>query len=95
MDKFESTMADWSKLSDSEKRTEEENKRGRCICPGCPSYADCAMRNKELMFCFASRSSCIKTSKGCHCPGCPVRADFGLTNIYYCLNGTEQEIRNG
>jgi hypothetical protein len=47
------------------------------------------------MFCFEGKSKCIVSSKGCHCPGCPIKADFGLTNIYFCLNGKEQDIRAG
>jgi hypothetical protein len=95
MDKFESAMADQAMLSGMERKHLEKESAGRCLCPTCPTYADCAKKKKELMFCFGGKSGCIVTSKGCHCPGCPIKADFGLTNIYFCLNGTEREIRNG
>ena len=95
MDKFESAMADWAKLGESENKKLEKESKDRCLCPTCPTYADCAKKKKELLFCFEEKSGCITASKGCHCPGCPIKADFGLTNIYFCLNGKEQDIRAG
>jgi len=95
MDKFESEMADLDKMSETEKRRLDKQNKAQCLCPTCPTYADCAKKKKELMFCFGDKSSCITTSKGCHCPGCPIKVDFGLTNIYFCLNGTERDIRSG
>ncbi len=95
MDKFESEIADLDKMSETEKRRLDKQNKARCLCPTCPTYADCAKKKKELMFCFGGGSSCITTSNGCHCPGCPIKVDFGLTNIYFCLNGTERDIRSG
>ncbi|MGD0817519.1 MAG: DUF2769 domain-containing protein [Methanomassiliicoccales archaeon] len=95
MDMFEDAMADWAKLSEADKKKLEKQRKDHCLCPTCPTYADCAKKKKELTFCFGGKSSCITISKGCHCSGCPVKVDFGLTNIYFCLNGTEQEIRSG
>jgi hypothetical protein len=95
MDVFEKSIAAKAKMSDAEKNDLDKQNKERCLCPTCPTYADCAQKKKELVFCFVGKSGCIKASKGCHCPGCKVRVDFGLTNIYYCLNGTEQEIRSG
>jgi hypothetical protein len=95
MDKFEEAMADLAQLSESDRKKLNKQDKGHCICPTCPTYADCAKKKKEIMFCFEGKSSCIIASKGCHCPGCPVKADYGLVNIYFCLNGTELETRNG
>ncbi len=95
MDAFEESMAAWARMSDADKKKLEKQDKERCLCPTCPTYADCAKKKKELMFCFAGKSGCITVSKGCHCPGCSVKADWGLTNIYYCLNGTEEDIRKG
>ena len=95
MDTFEGSMAAKAKMSDADQKNMEKQNRALCLCPTCPTYADCAKKKKELVFCFGSKSSCITTSKGCHCSGCKVGVNFGLTNIYYCLNGTEQEIRSG
>jgi hypothetical protein len=95
MDQFESEMAIVAKLSEAEKKKLDKQNKERCLCPTCPTYADCAKKKKELLFCFGGKSSCIITSKGCHCPGCPIKTDFGLTNIYFCLNGKEADIRKG
>ncbi len=95
MDEFEESMAALARMSDDDKKKIESQNRELCNCPTCPTYADCAKKKKELVFCFGGKSSCIITSKGCHCPGCRVKANFGLTNIYYCLNGTESDIRKG
>jgi hypothetical protein len=95
MDAFEESMAAWARMSDANKKRLEKQRKEKCLCPTCPTYANCAKEKSELVFCFEVKSSCIKISKGCHCPGCPVKADFGSTNIYYCLNGTEMDIRRG
>ena len=95
MDTFEETMVFMARLSEEERKKINEQDRARCLCPTCPTYADCAKKKKELMFCFEGKSSCITVSKGCHCPGCPVKADYGLINIYFCLNGSEEETRRG
>ena len=95
MDAFEESMATQAKMNETERNRLEKQNRMRCLCPTCPTYADCAKKKKELMFCFEGKSACIVTSKGCHCPGCPIKTDFGLTNIYFCLNGKEQDIRAG
>lgn len=95
MDKFEEAMADLAQLSESDRKKLNKQDKGRCLCPTCPTYAECAKKKKEIMFCFEGKSSCIKVSKGCHCPGCPVKADYGLVNIYFCLNGKEESIRKG
>jgi hypothetical protein len=95
MDAFEESMEAWARMSKADQKKVEKQDRERCKCPGCPTYADCAKKAKELLFCLSGKSSCIKTSNGCHCPGCMVRTDYGMTNIYFCLNGTEAEIRKG
>ena len=95
MDEFEESMATQARMSKTDSRKLEKQNKEKCLCPTCPTYADCAKKKKELMFCFEGKSNCIVSSKGCHCPGCPIKADFGLTNIYFCLNGKEQDIRSG
>ena len=95
MDAFEESMATQAKMNDTDRKRLEKQNRERCLCPTCPTYADCAKKKKELMFCFEGKSICIISSKGCHCTGCPIKTDFELTNIYFCLNGKEQDIRAG
>jgi hypothetical protein len=93
MDAFEESMELLSRMSESDRNILDEQNREKCLCPTCPTYADCAAAAKEIMFCLTKKSSCIIASKGCHCPGCPVKAELGMTNIYFCLNGAEIDIR--
>jgi len=60
-----------------------------CICPGCPSYADCG---KELAFCYdyIGKSKCINAEKGCICAGCPVQIELAYTRDFYCTRGSEK-----
>lgn len=65
-----------------------------CICPECPTYNKCAGDAGELLFCFLERSKeCIKEQMGCNCPDCPLAGRAGLVNLYYCINGSELEMR--
>jgi len=39
------------------------------------------------------KSGCTATKKGCLCPACPVTRELGLRHGYYCMQGSEKEIR--
>ena len=91
MNAYDKDMTFMTRLSEADKNELDKRSWDRCLCPTCPTYADCAKKKTERVFCFKGKSSCIKVSKGCHCSGCPVKVDFGLINLYFCLNGTEQE----
>ncbi len=69
--------------------------KGKCICPDCPSYNDCAKQKGELFFCSfdSGKSDCITEEKWCICETCPVTEELGLTKIYYCIKGNENEQR--
>ncbi|MDO8528534.1 MAG: DUF2769 domain-containing protein [Nanoarchaeota archaeon] len=58
-------------------------KKGKCVCPVCPSYADCG----QLAFCFTGKSKCIKKENGCMCGGCPVQIENEFKGLYYCTRG--------
>ncbi len=66
----------------------------RCMCPGCPSYNDCARGNSENLYCAKAngKSSCPFEKKGCLCGACPVHAENNLTSGYYCINGSAEEV---
>lgn len=66
---------------------------GECLCKGCPSYFDCG---EKIAYCVddGGKSSCIKNRAGCVCPGCPVQAKMKYTDVYYCIDGSEKEIKN-
>ena len=71
MDTFEETMVFMARLSEEDKKKINKQDRERCLCPTCPTYADCARKKKENLFCFEGKSSCILVDKGCHCHGMP------------------------
>lgn len=78
--------------SEKRQRFDEEN-RQRYMCPGCPTYNDCMRGKDERMFCVAGRSICDIVQQGCICPTCPVTKILGLTHMFYCTDGSEQQRR--
>jgi len=90
MDKFEQSITDMLKLSPKERMQEIAEEKEICICPGCPTYNDCAKDAQELLFCIYGGSfHCITEDMGCICPTCPVTADLGLIHDEFCLKGSE------
>lgn len=63
-------------------------KKGKCICPGCPSFVEC----NQLAFCFTGKSKCIKAEKGCLCMSCPVQIENKFKHTYYCTRGDEKAL---
>jgi len=69
---------------------------GECACPDCPTYNVCAGEAGERLYCFLGRSgNCTKDELGCNCPDCPVAVRADLVNTYYCITGSESEVRLG
>ncbi len=94
MDSFEKKVQEISTSGNEEKDRELDRMKKECICPDCPSYNKCAGDAKELLYCFLGKSvSCITDELGCICPDCPVAADLDLVNLYYCTQGSEEEMR--
>jgi len=69
--------------------TDSKIDRQLCLCPPCPSYADCG----ELAFCLPAgkKSKCIQKEKGCLCPSCPVQEEMQYNHVYYCTRGNDKE----
>ena len=46
------------------------------------------------VYCAVGKSSChdLDGKKSCLCPACPVVITEGLTNNYYCLKGSAEEV---
>ena len=65
----------------------EENS-GSCLCPGCPTHNECMKNNDELLFCSRGKTNCDLEKRGCLCGTCPVERNYGLTNFYYCTEGS-------
>lgn len=74
---------------DDDMKTDEDDLTALCICPDCPSYADC----DELAFCLEKSeiSNCITAEVGCICTGCPVRGKMQYTRDYFCTRGNEKD----
>lgn len=93
MVKFEELVDRSGKLREGEKNRVAQEDQGRCNCPPCPTYAQCAKEKGELIFCLRGKSSCIRDQAVCFCSDCPVHKDLGLRHMYYCLRGNEAEQR--
>jgi hypothetical protein len=94
MDKFEEKMKMMMGMSEEERMKALEMKKKMCVCPGCPSYNECAKNGTELLYCALGKSpACITEMKGCTCPACPITPDMGLKNQYFCTRGSEKEQR--
>jgi len=94
MDKFEQMVQMWGKKTPEEQQTGMEMEKKKCICPGCPTYNQCAKNGKELLFCATGKSfMCISDDKGCICPTCPVTPEYGMKYKDFCLKGSEMAQR--
>jgi hypothetical protein len=90
MDKFEIAMDTLAKMLPDEKMKMIKEKKEMCICPGCPTYNDCAESAQETLFCVIGGSFlCISKEKDCICPICPVTPDLGLTRDFFCTRYSE------
>jgi hypothetical protein len=93
MDKFEEMAEKMAKMPDEELKKTVASLVARCICGRCPTYNDCTRGKKEALFCSLGKTACPVTRKACLCPACPVTQTLGLKHGYYCIKGTEKEIR--
>jgi len=93
MDKFEEMSQKMAKMAGDELKNTIAPLMARCICGKCPTYNDCTRGKKEILFCVNGKTGCAMTKKACLCPACPVTAILGLKHGYYCIRGSEKEIR--
>jgi hypothetical protein len=94
MDKFEELQANLAKMTPKQAEEAVNGLKKICDCPTCPTYNDCAKKAGEKLFCALGKSkNCIKSEEGCACATCPVTAQLGLNHYYYCLRGSEKEVR--
>lgn len=94
MDKFEEAMKTTAKMPVAEQMKAIEGMRGSCICPGCPTYTNCAKNAREILFCVTGKSfMCIPAEKGCKCPDCPITTEMGLKYQSFCTRGAEKAQR--
>jgi hypothetical protein len=76
------------------KVTNNSENISKCICGKCPSYNTCGQTKKELLFCAIPLKSlaCSYQKNGCVCGECPIYSASKLTNGYYCIFGSADEI---
>lgn len=93
MDTFMEIVKKMEKMSPEEKQQVIMKNRSICICGECPSYTSCLKEKDELLFCATGKSECTIGMKSCICPTCPVTGIMGLSHAYYCIRGSEKELR--
>jgi Protein of unknown function (DUF2769) len=93
MDKFEEMAAKMAKMSEAELKNTVSGLVAKCICGKCPTFNDCMKGKKEALFCELGKTGCAVTKKVCLCPTCPVTSMLGLKHGYYCIRGSEKELR--
>ena len=94
MVRFEEAWPNFQKMSAADQKKTVDQLKGMCLCPGCPTYTSCMREKKERLFCALGKSACtVPARNGCLCPTCPVTAKMGLTMMYYCADGSEDQRR--
>lgn len=87
-------MESLGKLTEAERGRELKGQEGRCVCPDCRTYTDCARSKSEFLFCLEGKSpDCITKGVECICPTCPVEVEYDMKNMYYCIEGSEADKR--
>lgn len=71
-----------------------ETNLGKCRCPNCPSYNECARGKAERLYCAGEigKSDCSFKMNGCICGSCPVYRECNLKAGYYCARGSADVI---
>jgi len=93
-DEYDEKSAELGGLSEPLRKQALHELEGRCTCPVCPTYTQCAKENAELLFCFVGKSpSCITKAVKCICPTCPIEVEFAIKNMFYCTEGSEADKR--
>jgi hypothetical protein len=93
MDRFEEMAQKMASMSEDDLKKVVSSLMARCICGRCPTYNDCMRGRKDALFCALGKSACPAVKKACLCPTCPVTPDLGLKHGYYCIKGSEKEVR--
>lgn len=65
-----------------------------CSCPECPSYNACAKEKVEVLYCAGEvgKSGCTYEKNGCICGACAVHEEFFLESMYYCIQGSADQV---
>jgi hypothetical protein len=93
MDTFEEMLRKMQQMTDAEQKAALDSLRKKCNCIKCPTCNDCMKGKQELLYCVTGKTGCAAERKGCICVTCPVTSLMGLKNAYFCVKGSEREIR--
>lgn len=80
-------MATKEQKSDKVDKTEENIATCKGHCGTCPTHETCG--EGEFLFCSVGDSFNSDTiqKQGCNCPECEVWMNYGLSSMYFCVNG--------
>ena len=93
MDRFEEMAEKMAAMPEDELKETVTSLMARCICGNCPTYGECMKGRRETLFCALGKTACPAARKACLCPACSVTPAMGLKHGFYCLRGSEKEIR--
>jgi hypothetical protein len=94
VDKFVEMMERMQKMSQAEIDEQMEKSRTICVCGKCPTYTACMKEKNELLYCATGKSACREVPKrGCICLTCPITRALELKHAYFCVSGSERELR--
>jgi hypothetical protein len=93
VDRFEEMAQKMASMPEDDLKKMVSLLMARCICGRCPTYNDCMRGRKDALFCALGKSTCLASKKACLCPTCPVTPELGLKHGYYCIKGSEKEVR--
>ncbi len=92
-------LVDWlSVLSKRDQEDWREIASLKCACTDCPSYTCCAKEKGEGLFCLEGRTKESIWPEGtdtCRCVDCSLALNHDFTEQYYCVKGSEGELRSG
>jgi hypothetical protein len=93
VDKFKDAMGTMGSMPPEHKKKMMTDLKLLCVCGSCPTYNKYAKEDRELLFCVKGMSGCIDIKRECICSTCPVRVRLGLRKDFYCLRGSERQLR--
>ncbi len=94
MDPFQKMLDDLGSGDQEVNKAKMESLKKVCVCPLCPSYNKFAEDHGETLYCILGRTAPPRMDElGCICEDCPIATEGGLVNSYYCIHGSESEMR--
>ncbi len=93
-DKFDDLLANLEGMPEPQRKATLRDLEARCTCPSCKTYTECAKAKAERLYCLEGKSpDCITKGVECICPSCPVQVEYTMRDMYYCIEGSEDQKR--